>query len=117
MLPRPRKVKICPRCEQPGDFYPDATKAGGSTYCKPCTKKYFDEYRRHGRGWKIHLLCAARKRARAKSIPFEITVDDFEIPEFCPILGVRLIVSTGRGPGPDSASLDRINPALGYISG
>jgi hypothetical protein len=46
-----------------------------------------------------------------------LTTDDFEIPEFCPILGIPLVVGIGRGPAPDSASLDRINPALGYVPG
>lgn len=111
-------MKVCPACHQSGDdFYPDETKKGGySTWCRPCTSEYLHEYYR-GRGWKVHLLCAARRRARLKDIPFSITADDFEIPEFCPILGIKLVVTTGRGAGPDSASLDRIDLSFGYVPG
>lgn len=74
-------------------------------------------YYREQHGWKVHLLCAARRRARAKGVPFNLTIDDFDIPEFCPILGIKLVVSEGRGPGFNSASLDRIDPIKGYVPG
>jgi hypothetical protein len=111
-------MKICPKCKNPSDdFYSDSTKKGGfSTYCKSCTSARAGEYYR-GRGRKIHLLCAARRRAKIKGIPFTLTADDFEIPEFCPVLGIKLIVSTGRGASPESASLDRIDLTLGYVKG
>ena len=111
-------MKSCPACKKTDvDFYPDASKKNGfSTYCKSCTTTRAGQYYR-GRGWKVHLLCAARRRAKLKEIPFSITVEDFEIPEFCPILGIRLTVSAHRGAEPDSASLDRIDPAVGYAPG
>lgn len=113
-------MKTCPTCEEPcadGDFYPDYTKKDSlSTYCRSCTSKNSRRYYR-GRGWKVHLLCAARGRARNKGIQFTLTANDFEIPEFCPILGIKLVVSPKRGAGSDSASIDRINPDLGYVPG
>lgn len=71
---------------------------------------------KEGPGWKAVLLGAARRRAAANGIPFDLTVDDFEIPEFCPVLGVKLIKGRDKA-SPDSATLDRIEPALGYVAG
>jgi len=58
----------------------------------------------------------AKNRARQGGYPFEITIDDINIPEFCPLLGVRLAANTG-GVKPSSPSLDKINPELGYVPG
>lgn len=53
-------------------------------------------------------------------MPFDLTEDDFELPVFCPALGVKLEVASGgwRGVNKDnSPSLDKIIPALGYVKG
>jgi hypothetical protein len=58
----------------------------------------------------------ARKRAKQKGLPFNIDVTDIVVPEFCPILGLRL----ERGKGtvlPCSPTLDRIVQNMGYIKG
>lgn len=45
-------------------------------------------------------------------------VSDIVIPEFCPILGIKLTRSFGKHGGSfSSASIDRIEPSLGYIQG
>lgn len=65
------------------------------------------------------MLNAAKRRAFSKGIPFEVTVDDFEIPEFCPVLGLRLERNTNSENGvasDNSPSLDRIKPRLGYVT-
>jgi predicted nucleic acid-binding Zn ribbon protein len=62
------------------------------------------------------LLLSARSRAKRRGLPFDITVDDIEIPERCPVLGVAL----KRGKGKlwaHSPSLDRVVPAKGYVRG
>ena len=64
------------------------------------------------------LLAKTRNRAAISGIPFNLDVTDFVIPEYCPVLGLKLEDTTGRsGPGPTSPSLDRIIPALGYVKG
>jgi hypothetical protein len=64
------------------------------------------------------LLSLARHRAKKKSLPFNITVDDVPIPEVCPILGIRMFRNSGgKRQGPHSPSIDRKDPALGYIPG
>lgn len=40
------------------------------------------------------------------------------IPDFCPVLGLPLYRNSGgAAQGPNSPSLDRVNPALGYVRG
>lgn len=65
------------------------------------------------------ILNAARQRARKKNIPFNLTLEDINIPTTCPILGIVLKSNRGGRPGmfPDSPSLDRIKPELGYVKG
>jgi len=58
-------------------------------------------------------------RAKQKGIVCEIDVSDVQIPEFCPVLGIRLAWGKGqrgwRNMG--SPSVDRIKPQLGYVKG
>lgn len=61
------------------------------------------------------MLNSAKKRARIKGVPFDLTVEDLEFPEVCPVLGIPISRSPNGGwHWPSSPSLDRINPALGY---
>lgn len=62
------------------------------------------------------MLAAAKRAARVKSVPFNITVEDIAIPELCPVLGVRLEKNNIERDS-NSPSLDRIIPALGYTKG
>lgn len=56
----------------------------------------------------------ARKRARRNNIPFDITPEDIIIPEYCPVLGIKLESQVGKRSDA-SPSLDKIIPSLGYI--
>ncbi len=62
------------------------------------------------------MLAAARIRARKYDIPCTITTADIIVPERCPLLGVVLETGIG-GVSPNSPSLDRIIPHLGYVPG
>ena len=42
-----------------------------------------------------------------------LTLQDIEIPKFCPILGIRIKYKGGDA----SPSVDRITPQFGYIKG
>lgn len=59
---------------------------------------------------------AAKSRARKYGIPFTIEISDILVPEFCPILGIRLERNTGSKQG-NSPSLDKVIPELGYVKG
>lgn len=66
-----------------------------------------DEYR---------MWTKAKSRAREKSLPFDISYTDIEIPKYCPILGIRLFKGDSREKH-NSPSLDRLIPELGYVKG
>ena len=60
---------------------------------------------------------AARSRAKKLGVPFSITVADLTWPDCCPVLGLTLDY-TNRGRATDSSpSLDRTDPAKGYVPG
>jgi len=64
------------------------------------------------------MLRRARLRARQQGFPCTITQDDFVIPENCPVFGFPLARNFGKGYGlPNSPSIDRIRPHLGYVPG
>lgn len=63
-----------------------------------------------------HLLVQARNRAKKKGVPFSISKDDIEIPTHCPVFGVEMHIAEGKA-APNSPSLDRIVPELGYVPG
>lgn len=62
------------------------------------------------------LLRNIKSRAARDNIPFNLTLEDLIAPEFCPVLGIKLIRGRGQ-PEPTSPSCDRIIPELGYIKG
>ncbi|KKL89438.1 hypothetical protein LCGC14_1914670 [marine sediment metagenome] len=65
---------------------------------------------------KHKLWMYAKKRAKNKRIRFNISVLDLpDVPKYCPVLGVRIIVNNRMGPHDRSPSLDRIIPKLGYV--
>jgi hypothetical protein len=65
------------------------------------------------------LTNSARKRAKAKGIPFDINYTDVIVPEYCPILNIKLEPNQEgtKRYSKNSPSLDRINPELGYVKG
>ena len=63
------------------------------------------------------MIRIIKNRANKKGIEFTITEEDIFIPEYCPILGVKLDHSYGKGLHNNCISLDRIDPTKGYIKG
>lgn len=66
-----------------------------------------------------NMLTRAKRRANAGTYPFDITIEDIQsvwpMDGKCPVLGIDLDLS-----GVDlqrTASLDKINPRLGYVKG
>ncbi len=60
------------------------------------------------------MVYQAKLRSEVQDVPFDLTEYDFEIPQNCPILGLRLEPSEGRATD-TPPSLDRIIPELGYV--
>jgi hypothetical protein len=65
---------------------------------------------------RIRLLSCAKARAVEHGVPFDLTLHDIAIPNFCPALGILLTPGKGK-VGPNSPTLDRITPELGYVRG
>lgn len=63
------------------------------------------------------MLDRARRRAKLAGVPFAITRADLVIPERCPVLGIELVRCSLQQPADNSPSLDRIDPAKGYVPG
>lgn len=128
------KTCFCPKC---GDYIPDWETKKTRAYCRPCWAAYSKEWRAKNPGkqrlYNQHsykrnirqmLLHGAKKRSQMRDRPFNLTIEDIQIPECCPILGLKLEVCQG-GPLKDrvpkwadnSPTLDCIDPAKGYVKG
>lgn len=96
------------------------------------SKKYWDTHDRkaYQRGYYERRMTnhpeeifhqVAKARAKKLGLPFTITPDDVKSawPEDgnCPALGIPLSRNVGKGPSPNSPSLDRLIPELGYVPG
>lgn len=66
--------------------------------------------------YKYVMVASAKSRAKQNGLPFDLAPEDITIPEFCPILGIRIRKGTNY-PCLSSPSLDRITPANGYVKG
>jgi len=67
---------------------------------------------------KYRIWCGIKKRAKRDGTPFNLTIYDIPIiPEYCPILGIKIIANEVSSPLDSSPSVDRIVPELGYVAG
>lgn len=90
-------------------------------------KKYRDENREvirekgreyYRRKHKNRLLNAARARAKKTGLAFDITENDFDMVDHCPLLNIPLFIGEGRKSAkPNSPSMDRIDSTKGYVKG
>ena len=95
------------------------------------SKKYYNSHKQRvkntriryskilGRRYILDLLSHIRWRCNKYKIPFNLEFDDIKIPEFCPVLGIKLAYNytkDGRGgPNDYSPSVDWIIPEKGYV--
>lgn len=65
----------------------------------------------------VYLFHNAKGRAKKLGLAFDIDRTDIVIPETCPVLGIPInaTVRGRRGFHPNSPSIDRIIPELGYV--
>ena len=65
-----------------------------------------------------YIIRNSKYCAKRRGIPFDLKYTDFELPEYCPILGVKIEYgSESNGNSPNHATLDRIDNSKGYIPG
>lgn len=65
--------------------------------------------------WASKAVQRAKTRAKGAGVPFDLSPADVYIPATCPVFGRPFVL--GVVGHPDSPSLDRIKPALGYVNG
>jgi hypothetical protein len=88
-----------------------------SSRCRECQRQSYLKIDQ-----RLKLYYAAKGRATQRGVKFSITPEDIEIPEFCPVLGLKLIPKIGGGPlssriNPDAPTIDRIDNNRGYEPG
>lgn len=85
--------------------------------CRSCNAAYMRSYlkRRRREHPALVMWQRARQRSQRLKVPFALPRDGLIIPSVCPVLGVPLEVGERRSEC--SPSLDRIDPARGYVPG
>lgn len=64
------------------------------------------------------MLMRSKNRAKAKSMAFDLTEEDFPtLPLFCPVLGIPLTYGAEGKTVDGSPSFERIDNSKGYIKG
>jgi len=87
------------------------------SYCKECAVEMFLT-----KDHRVKLINAAKRRSKIFGYVVDITKEDVPIPEFCPVLGIKLCPSVGEGRKDitllnASPSIDRIDNSKGYTKG
>ena len=112
-------------CRECGDTFQRTVKAP-KYYCSvECRRKQNNRSQEenilawHKRNTHVNILRSLKHRAKKKGMEFNLTKEDVVIPEFCPILGIKLQSHVGEGTGGkfNSPSVDRIDNSLGYVKG
>lgn len=94
-------------CTKCGTIFEKSSKM---TLCKPCNSARVKSLTPE---WKMHQR--AKQRCKASGREFSIAVEDVVIPDYCPILGIKLNMNSGKsGAYSNSPSLDRIDNSRGY---
>ena len=124
--------RVCHRCKEiktVDDFHKSRNTVDGlHPWCKECRRTTPSEVLR-GRAYALNrtrenpelaMWHGARTRARKKNLPFTITVQDIQIPIYCPVPihdPPCLLIKQKGHPSQCSPSLDMYIPVLGYILG
>lgn len=92
----------------------DTKSCGCSTYENTSAR-----FTTHGlsKTYEYSMLKSARSRAKKEGWDFNLEISDIIIPEFCPILKVKIGNVRDRSGDSYSPSLDRVDNSKGYIKG
>ena len=108
-------MKTCTQCGEIKDesgFYVE--KGRLKAECKVCNMaRSVAHSRKDPRG---RMVATAKWRAKKYDIPFNLSKQDFAIPDVCPLLGIPISPVKGKRSD-NSPSLDKIDPAKGYTTG
>ena len=107
--------KICYLCKNEKDLSEFAKKSTTlntfSSRCKECRKIGLMANR------VSYIYSQIKNNAKQRNLEFNLTKDDIVIPEYCPILKVKLDVNTMSTKNRYAPSVDRIDSKKGYIKG
>ncbi len=112
-----QKTNWCRSC-----YYKSKKKPGRSTWMQTHPERARELLKKSRRKRRIecpeHVLWVRCKhRARKMGLPFDLSVLDIVIPEYCPIFPYIKLNLTHSKARFDSPSVDQIKPGLGYIKG
>lgn len=126
---------ICKGClidkNDKNDFFYRASGRLIAKYCKKCYGlkykekriKYRKEHpemvkeskkRDYEKNIITYMLSGARRRAKERGLEFNIGPEDIAIPEFCPILDIKIEAKAGMGRSGNAPSIDRVDNSKGY---
>lgn len=142
-----KKCTKCNKIKNFNGFYKNKkTPDGLRTNCKIChnkvrdkwankNKKRLDQWRKEYRNksevkekrcgyqkkWRSKnldwdLWHKAKIRSKKLGLAFNLEKSDIIIPKYCPVLNIKLEI-TEKTIGDNSATIDRINPEIGYVKG
>lgn len=135
----------CKQSKLETEFYKDKSKKTGLNYiCISCSKEKYKIYKSNNKqkinlqqlNWyyknkekintknkilqnsdpRSRMMWLAKHRAKKYNLCFNIEKTDIIIPEYCPILKLKLLPSFEKSKD-NSPTLDRINCNKGYIKG
>jgi hypothetical protein len=93
--------QTCAKCRADGNTYYSRNTEEQKIKMRAQSRRKWRENRLH------YLLSSAKWRAKKAGRDFDLTEDDLEIPEVCPVLGIPMT----------SPSLDRVDNDRGYVRG
>lgn len=66
-----------------------------------------------------YLMASVSRRAKKSGIEFSLAPEDLHIPPdlVCPVFGTHMQIATKQPNNPNSPSVDRIDPSIGYVKG
>lgn len=98
------------------NWYSSSEKVSNYT-CINCARAQVKKWVRNNR--ENRMLLNARSRAKTKCIDFDLELSDITIPEYCPLLGIKLQTAEEMSEkrADNSPTLDRIDNSRGYVKG
>lgn len=105
-----KKCSICKVIKEAQAFARSLdARSGLQSWCTQC------RHAKHVKDPRHQMIANAKAHAKRKHIAFNITIEDLNIPDECPVLKIPMFLES-----PDkqnSPSIDKIKPERGYIKG
>ena len=120
----PRPKTVCVGCKNllPQNLFSykikDDPSQGIRDRCKSCSLvRAKNEREKRKENWKYKPTLAmfnnSKQRAKKAGLEYTITLNDIVIPDYCPVLGIKLDTGDRRKKG-NAPSIDRIDNSKGY---